>query len=64
MIEQFTVADILTWLDDKTLVVNGNFSGAAKYGRQAAKAYLIDTILRGLPMPKIYLRIKTNTTTA
>ena len=63
MLEQFTVADILTWLDDKTLVVNRDFQRSGKVWPAAAKAYLIDTILRGLPMPKIYLRIKTNTTT-
>lgn len=63
MLEQFTVADILTWLDDKTLVVNPEFQRSSKIWPTVAKAYLIDTILRGLPMPKIYLRIKTNTTT-
>ena len=63
MLEQFTVADILTWLDDKTLVVNRQFQRSGKVWPTAAKAYLIDTILRGLPMPRIYLRIKTNTAT-
>ena len=63
MLEQFTVADILTWLDDKTLVVNREFQRNSKVWPTAAKAYLIDTILRGLPMPKIYLRTKTNTFT-
>ena len=61
MLEQFTVADILTWLNDKTLVVNREFQRSSKVWPTAAKAYLIDTILRGLPMPRIYLRIKTNT---
>ena len=63
MLEQFTVADILTWLDEKTLVVNREFQRSSKVWPAPAKAYLMDTILRGLPMPKIYLRIKTNTAT-
>ncbi len=63
MLEQFTVADILTWLEDKTLVVNRDFQRSGKVWPTTAKAYLIDTILRGLPMPKIYLRTKTNTAT-
>ena len=63
MLEQFTIADILTWLEDKTLVVNREFQRSDKVWPTAAKAYLIDTILRELPIPKIYLRIQTNVTT-
>ncbi len=61
MLEQFTVADILTWLEDKTLVVNRQYQRKAGVWPTPAKAYLIDTILRGLPMPKIYIRTKTDT---
>ena len=64
MIEQFTIADILTWLEEKTLVVNREFQ---RSGQRMAngwrKAYLIDTVLRGLPMPKIYLRTQTDVAT-
>lgn len=63
MLEQFTIADILAWLEDKTLVVNREYQRKSGVWPTAAKAYLIDTILRDLPMPKIYLRTKTNTTT-
>ncbi len=59
MLEQFTVADILTWMEDKTLVVNREFQRSGKVWPAAAKAYLIDTIMRDLPMPRIYLRTKT-----
>lgn len=59
MFEQYPVADILTWLDDKTLVLNANFQRRSVWP-PAARAYLIDTILRGRPMPKIYLRTKTD----
>ena len=60
MLEQFTIADILTWLEDKTLIVNREFQRSGKVWPTAAKVYLIDTILRDLPMPKIYLRTQTN----
>ena len=63
MIEQFTIADILTWLEEKTLVVNREFQRSGNVWPTAAKAYLIDTILRGLPIPKIYLRTKTDVDT-
>ena len=63
MLEQFTIADILTWLEDKTLIVNRDFQRSGKVWPTAAKVYLIDTILRGLPMPKVYLRTQTNVTT-
>ncbi len=60
MLEQYTIADILTWLDDKTLVVNREFQRSDKVWPAPAKAYLIDTILRGRPLPKIYVRTKTD----
>lgn len=56
MLEQYTIADILTWLQDKTLFVNKEYQRSDKVWPQAAQSYLIDTILRELPMPKIYLR--------
>ena len=63
MLEQYTVADILTWLEDKTLVVNREFQRSGQIWPTAAKAYLLDTILRGMPIPKIYVRTKTDVTT-
>ena len=56
MLEQYTIADILTWLNDKTLVVNRDYQRSEKVWPAAAQSYLIDTILREMPMPKIYLR--------
>ena len=60
MLEQYTVADILTWLDEKTLVVNREFQRGDEVWPAAARAYLIDTILRDRPMPRIYVRTKTD----
>ena len=56
MLEQYTIADILTWLDDKTLIVNREYQRSEKVWPPAAQSYLIDTILREMPMPKVYLR--------
>lgn len=56
MIEHYTIADMLTWLEDKTLVINRDYQRSDSVWPQAAKAYLIDTILRDLPIPPIYLR--------
>ena len=61
MLEQYTIADILTWLEEKTLVVNREFQRGDSVWPATARAYLIDTILRGRPMPKIYLRTITDT---
>lgn len=59
MLEKFSIADILTWLDDKTLVLNVDFQRRSVWP-PAARAYLIDTILRGRPIPLIYLRTMTD----
>ena len=63
MLEQYTVADILEWLDDKTLVVNREFQRSSKVWPVAAKVYLMDTILHGMPIPKIYIRTRTDVNT-
>ncbi|MDA1270768.1 MAG: DUF262 domain-containing protein [Chloroflexi bacterium] len=60
MLEQYTIADILTWLDDKTLVVNREFQRGSAVWPPPAQAYLIDTVLRDRPMPRIYVRTTTN----
>lgn len=62
MLEQYTISDVLTWLDEKTLVLNTNFQRRNVWP-QAAKTFLIDTVLRDRPMPKIYLRTRTDVST-
>ncbi len=59
MLDQFTIADVLTWIDEETLVLNTDFQRRSVWP-QAAQAYLIDTVLRGLSMPKIYMRTMTD----
>ena len=63
MLEQYTIADILNWLEDRTLVVNREFQRSDRIWPTAAKTYLIDTILRGMPVPKIYIRTQTDVNT-
>lgn len=63
MLEQYTIADLLTWLTDKTLVINREFQRNSGVWPTAAQEYLIDTILRDMPMPKIYLRTRTDVKT-
>ncbi len=62
MFEQYTVSDIITWLDEKTLVLNANFQRRSVWAT-TAKTYFIDTILRGRPTHKIYLRTRTDVRT-
>lgn len=63
MLEQYTIADILNWLADRTLVVNREFQRSDRIWPTAARTYLIDTILRGMPIPKIYIRTQTDVNT-
>ena len=63
MLEQYTVADILSWLEDKTLVVNREFQRSDRVWPTPPKVYLVDTILRGMPIPKIYIRTQTDVAT-
>ena len=59
MLEQYPISDLLTWMDDDTLILNTEFQRRDVWPLPA-KIYLIDTILRGRPMPNIYVRTKTN----
>lgn len=52
---QFRVSDFLTWQRDDSLELNPNFQRRPVW-KKKAKSFLIDTILRGLPMPIIFLR--------
>ena len=52
---QYKIADLLRLYERDELVLQPKFQRRLAWGT-AARAYLIDTIVRGLPMPKIYLR--------
>lgn len=55
ILEQYRITDFLEWHKEKKLLLNPNFQRGPVW-TPAARTYLIDTILRQLPIPKIYLR--------
>lgn len=61
----YSVNDFLEWHERNQLVLSPKFQRRSVW-RDAAKSFLIDSILRGKPLPKIFIRqltdIKTRTT--
>ncbi len=57
VLEQHQVADFLEWNRSKSLSLDPYFQ-RRRVWTHSAKVDLIDTILRGFPMPKVYLRQK------
>lgn len=55
ILEQYRIADFLEWHRSKQLKLNPYFQRRSVWTPQA-KVYLVDTILRGMPIPKIYMR--------
>ena len=56
-LQQYTIADFLEWSEKGQLELNPEFQRGSVWP-PAARTYLIDTILRHLPVPKIYVRTK------
>jgi hypothetical protein len=52
---QFKVSDFLSWQREGSLLLTPPFQRRAVW-RTGAKSYLVDTVLRGLPTPIIFLR--------
>ena len=61
-LNQYPISDFIEWQKRKQLELNPAFQRRDVW-TPAAKVYLIDTILRGFPIPKIYLRSKVDTKT-
>lgn len=55
ILEQYRIADFLEWHHDKKLQLSPDFQRGSVW-TPAARSFLIDTILRDLPIPKIYIR--------
>lgn len=55
--ETYPIADFLKWDREKELILNPSFQRGSVW-KESAKSYLIDTILRGMPIPKILFRTK------
>lgn len=62
VLEQYNIAQFIEWHDTGQLLLNPDFQRRSVWS-PGAKASLVDTILRRLPIPKIYLRTKINLTT-
>ena len=58
----YSINDFLNWYDNDELILSPKYQRNAVWGNNA-KSYLIDTIIRGFPIPQIFLRqiIDTNT---
>jgi hypothetical protein len=52
----YTADDFLSWRETQTLVLTPKFQRRNVW-TNSARSYLIDTLLRGLPVPPIYLRV-------
>lgn len=58
----YSINDFVEWDKQKQLVLNPAFQRRPVWSDKA-KSYLIDTILRGKPIPKIFIRQQINVTT-
>lgn len=56
----FTVADYCAAMQRGEIIVNRDYQRSDKVWPQAARSYLIETILKGFPVPKLYLYQKTD----
>lgn len=52
----FTIADLITWLKEKSLVVNKKYQRGRGLWPINSRSFFIDTIINGYPFPKITLR--------
>jgi hypothetical protein len=55
--QHYTIADFLKWNDDKELILNPKFQRGPVWSG-SARSYLIDSIIRGYPIPKLLIRTK------
>jgi hypothetical protein len=55
--QTFTISDLYNWYKKDELFLQPKFQ-RRKVWKPVARSYLIDTIVRGLPMPKIYFRVQ------
>src|ERR1700681_177757 len=58
----YSINDFVEWDKQKQLELNPSFQRRQVWSDKA-KSYLMDTILRGKPIPKIFIRQKINVTT-
>jgi hypothetical protein len=49
------INDFIRWRDEETLVLSPKFQRRIIWPKKA-KAFLVDTVIRGMPVPKLYMR--------
>jgi hypothetical protein len=59
----YPIAEFLQWYKKGQLILQPKFQRRAVWSEDA-RSYLIDTVVRGLPMPKVYLRRTVNPETS
>ncbi len=57
ILQQYPIADFVEWRQKKKLAFNKKFQRRNVW-TLAAESFLINTILKGLPVPKVYMRTK------
>lgn len=62
ILEQYRIHDFVAWNENKELELNPHFQRRSVWDPQA-RTLLIDSILRRMPVPKIYMRTKLDTRT-
>jgi hypothetical protein len=62
ILEQYRISDFIEWYQQKKLILNPEFQRGSVWS-PGARTFLIDTILRELPVPKVYLRTIVHPTT-
>ena len=58
--ESYRIADFVAWDREKRLRLNPEFQRGPVWTPDP-RSYLVETILRGFPMPKIYMRTAIDT---
>ena len=58
----YSINDFVEWDSAKQLILNPKFQRRAVW-TEKAKSFLLDTILRGKPMPKVFIRQQINVST-
>lgn len=58
----YSINDFLEWNNNNQLELNPNFQRRSVWNDNA-RSYLMDTIIRGLPIPKVFIRQKINVIT-
>ena len=60
--QQYPISDLYGWIRDKDLILAPEFQRADTW-TTSAQSFFIDTLLRDLPIPPIYIRLVTDTNT-